>query len=172
MENFALNIRIVLTTICFCLSQCSDSQQELSGDYSYFDEGVADKFIISEVSASKAIYGKVIDYKFNDQFIVAIQRPDFNAHKSKIAFELRNDIRNYPDNSVEDIQVTEVRADSILTHNPYYKKVFSRDTNYWIIMVKSDSLVGPLSFEDYLIIKERLEVPESMNVKQFLGHFF
>lgn len=151
--------------ICFCLSQCSDSQQELSGDYSYIDEGVTDKFIISEVSASKAIYGKVIDYNFNDQFIIAIQRADFHAYKSKIAFELRNDIRKYPDNSVEDVRVTEVLADSILTHDPYYKRVFSRDTNYWIIMVKSDSLVGPLSFDEYLIIRERLGVPESMNVK-------
>lgn len=163
----SINVRLILAMICFCFSQCSDSQQELSGDYVYIDEGVSDKFIISEVSASKAIYGEVIAYSFDDQFIVAIQQPDFNEYKSKLSFELRNDITKYPNNSVEDIRITEALSDSILTHDPFYQKVFLRGTNYWIIVVKSDSLVGPLSLHEYLIMREKLSIPESVNPKAF-----
>lgn len=164
MLQFRFKAMIIGLGLAIALAACSDSKEDLGGNYLFIDEGQANKIIISKNSSDKAIYGKVVEYAYDDKFIVAKQRPDFNDHKSKLAFELRSDIEKYPNNSENDIITTKALADSILRNDNFYKRIFSRDINFWIIVIEEDTLIGPLSSSEYLDVRKRLNVPKKLTL--------
>jgi hypothetical protein len=157
--------RTLIVMSCFFFIRCSDSTEELGGNYVFINEGENDKFIISHLPGRTNIYGKVLSYDFNEQFIIAKQQPVFNEYKSKLAFDLRDDLIKYPKNSLEDVEKTEELADSILRNDPFYKNIFSGTINFWIIIIKSDSTIGPLTLNDYLIKRKKLNIPDNVHLR-------
>jgi len=159
-----------LTIVCFYLISCStggDYEKELSGNFFYRDEGSKVKEIISHLSNGKNIYSTIVSYDFNKDYIIAVQKPNYEAYKISLAFELRNDLKRYPANSSEEIMQSERVADSLLKHDPFYVKVFSRDINYWIISNKIKQVYGPLSKEEYLKKRTELRVPRKLKLNKY-----
>jgi len=55
-------------------------------------------------------------------------------------------------------------ADSLIAHDPYYKSIFSRDTNYWIIDNRTHTLFGPLEYNEYLQKRDSLKIPRELEL--------
>lgn len=77
------------------------------------------------------------------------------------------------ENTVQDIKMSQQIADSIVKNEPYYQDIFSREINYWIISHKErnendympmSKIYGPYSKEEYLQKREKLGVPETLNL--------
>ena len=48
-----------------------------------------------------------------------------------------------------DIAIREAVADSLLHNDPYYKTIFRRKRNFWIIQKEKDVLFGPFNFQQF-----------------------
>ncbi|RYD53229.1 MAG: hypothetical protein EOP52_03560 [Sphingobacteriales bacterium] len=160
-------IRLLIVLLPF-IQGCngSDYTEELGGGYYYIDEGEKTKEIRHQMEYNKHIHGKVISYKFNWDFIVVLQEPDFGEHKIMLASSLRNDLKKYPDNSESDRLATEKEADSILKNDPYYKSIFINKYNYWIIVKNDTNVIGPLTKQEYLKKRLELGVPENLHLEE------
>jgi hypothetical protein len=178
---------------------------KLSGNSFYKNEGKGDRMISSSNHSlyRTAIYPDVIAYVFNDEFIIAKQRPDklhwpqllgldlysrYTAHaeylKDPNIFErdawrnlegkIEFDTVNYKmfhergaslEKSSEDIRIREEVVNFLISNDPYYKKIFSNDINYWIIYNPKDTLIGPLNKDEYLVQRKRLGVPDDLQLE-------
>ena len=74
--------------------------------------------------------------------------------KLKISVKYLNDLMMKNHLSANNI------ADSIIQSDSYYKSVFANPINYWILMLNSDSLVGPLSKKNFIMKKEELGISD------------
>lgn len=68
-------------------------------------------------------------------------------------------------NSIQDINLEEEIADSLLKNDPKYKKIVYSKENYWIIRISKDTLLGPLSKSEYLSERELLHIPKEVKLK-------
>lgn len=78
-------------------------------------------------------------------------------------------------NTKEDRLICDYLADSIIKHDPYYKNIFSRELDYWIIVknspqnqpsyLPSGKIYGPYSKNEYLKWKKKLRVSEELKLK-------
>ena len=170
MINFKLSINVFLIFCSlFFFTQCGggsiDFYEELSGNYFYRGEGSGSNEIISHSPNQKSIYGEVISYKFNNDFIIALQQPNYKSHKYLIAAQLRTDVTEFPANSSQEIKTSEKIADSLLKHDSFYLKIFSRKQNSWIIMNKPNKLYSPLNKEEYLRKRKQLNIPKELELE-------
>ena len=163
-------ICIVVTIFSFQSCQQGSLIEQLSEGYLYHDGGENYKDIIGRKNLSplttltsnlkyikeKNIYSKVVDYSFDNEFILVAQEPNKRGHTVGMKFELE-DI--YPSTKGESI------ADSLIKNDPYFQIIFSRKLNYWIISHKENSLFGPYSKEKYLEKREELGVPEELKLE-------
>lgn len=78
------------------------------------------------------------------------------------------------ENTAQDIEISQVIADSIIKNDPYYKDIFSREINYWIIAhgepqkyfyLPSSEVYGPFSKQEYLTKRKELGVPEELKLE-------
>ena len=115
--------------------------------------------IITYDSTRKSIYGKVTEIAFNDDFIIAKQVPDSMAHELEICNYLqRRTQQENPD--------LETLADSTLSNDPYYKRIFSAKENYWILNHHGKgTLYGPFTKVEFKRKKQELQVPASLVLK-------
>lgn len=172
MKNLILSIKyfrilsaaLLLSSIV--LHGCnSDNTEDLSGGYFYRDEGGNTKDILCRLPNRKGIYSKVTGYDYNADFIVAVQRPNYEEYKTIVGFDLRNNLKKYPTNSLEERVQSEKEADSILKHDPYYELIFAHKINYWIIVNRSKEVIGPLTQIEYQSKRRELKIPENIEVK-------
>ncbi|TFZ62839.1 hypothetical protein E4631_24285 [Hymenobacter sp. UV11] len=101
----------------------SDEAEQLSGGYLYRDEGPDTKELLSGRAGMASIHGRVVRYRYNDNFIVAVQCPVYAEYRDGVGFELREDLRKYPTNSAAEIAASERVADSLLTHDQQYQAI-------------------------------------------------
>lgn len=169
MINFKLYFNVFLIFCSLFFFQCgggsSDFYEELSGNYFYRGEGRGSNEILSHSPKQKSIYSEVINYSFNDDFIIALQQPNYESHKYMIATKLRIDAIQFPTNSSQEIKASEKIAASLLKHDSFYLKIFSQKRNFWIITNKPNKLYGPLNNEQYLQKREELNVPKELELK-------
>jgi len=57
-------------------------------------------------------------------------------------------------------------VDSVVTHNGYFKKMFAAKVNYWILKKDGNHVYGPLSFQEYMIKRKELFIPDELQLKQ------
>jgi hypothetical protein len=169
-STFRVNIFASLSTIIIlmvCIFGCntSDETKELTGGYFYQDEGDNSKYIINHLPNVKGIYAKVIAYDYDSQFIIAAQQPIYEDIKSKIGFELRNNLKKYPTNSRDERVKSEKEADSILKIDPYYKSLFLNKINYWIIRGENKKIYGPLTRQEYIELRLKLGVSKNLELQ-------
>ncbi len=153
-------LTLISIPICLFLSSCgagvNSSFEELPGGSYFRESGSELNNIGSHNHLHKTIYSKILAYAYNDDFIVAAQRPSLEYHRLLIASDLNT--------GVEDVSVLQKNADSIVTHDPYYIKIFSNKINFWIIVSKSHELIGPLTKEEYIIKRKQLDIPDDLKL--------
>lgn len=153
---------LLLITSC---GGASDFYEELSGGYFYRDESNDTKEILGHDKSKQNIFPKVISYAYNKNFIIAAQEPLKEEYIISLAYEFRTTNSTYAKNSKEDIEKSEIIADSIIQNNEYYKSIFSRKINFWIISHNTKKVFGPLSLDEYIIKRKELGVPEELKLK-------
>lgn len=156
--------------------------ERLSEGYYYSEPGIGNNYINKNTGVPKKtdalsyihlakqnIYPKVTHYQYNRDFIVAAQKPNKKGHSYLLGFDLefyfheKHGVKE--DRSEKEIYTLheekgKVMADSLLRNDPYYKNIFLRNVNYWIISHKLDSLYGPLTKEEYIEKYKKLEMPK------------
>lgn len=160
-------ISLFFTVFCCCITGCDyDALRELSGGYRYYyDGGNMSMILQSDYDTRKSIYGKVIDYKYNEDYILVLQRPVYEEYVNELAGEIFETMPNGDQILYKDDKTRRTIADSILRNDSFYQKVFLNDINYWIIIIAEDSLVGPLTQGEYLNLRAKLSIPESIFIE-------
>lgn len=154
------NHKFILSICLLLLSSCgagvNSSFEELSGGYYFRESGSNLNYIASHTDLRSAIYSKIIAFENNSDFIIAAQRPNLKYHRTLIA--------SHRYAGPGDVEVSEKSADSILTHDPYYLKIFSAKLNYWIIVSRTHELIGPLTKGEYMAKRKELNIPEGLEL--------
>lgn len=149
-------VSICLLLLSSCGAGVNSSSEELSGGSFFRESGSALNSITSHNGLHRTIYSRIIAYNHNGDFIVAVQKPNFEYHRILIASELNT--------GHEDFRILEKSADSILTHDPYYLKIFSAKVNFWIIVNKTHELIGPMTKDEYLAKRKELNIPDDLEL--------
>jgi hypothetical protein len=147
---------ICLLLLGSCGAGVNSSFEELPGGSYFRVSGSKLNYIGSHNSLHRTIYSRIIAYEYNNEFIVAAQKPNFEYHRGIIASELNT--------GREDFRILEKAADSILAHDPYYLKIFSAEVNFWIIVSKSHELIGPLTKDEYRAKRKELKIPDDLEL--------
>ena len=157
----------VALVIAVLLGGCnlSDEAEELSGGYRYRNEGPNTKELLSSREGMASIHGRVLRYRHNADFIVAVQHPVYKEYRTGLGFDLRSDERTYPTNSVAEMVASERVADSLLTHDPQYRAVFVHRMNYWIIAHGPGKVHGPLTYSEYVQQARTLQLPDQLTLE-------
>lgn len=94
---------------------------------------------------------------FNSYFISTKKDSVFKLPFGKISSKSINELLNKNGNQAN------LLADSIIINEMYYKKMFANKFNYWIIRLSDDSIIGPLNKDEYLRMRNILNL--SLNFK-------
>lgn len=157
------NTLLVLNLLTLTSCGSADYYEELSGNYLYY--GGDGDGILATTRNKKSIYGKVTKLGYDDNFIIAFQKPDYVDYRIHLSFAIRTDVTKYPKNSDEDMKATDSIADSLLRNDPFYIKVFSSKTNFWIISHQNSRVYGPLSEYEYKDLRTELKVPIDLELE-------
>ena len=117
--------------VCF-LHACnfSDEQIKLSGGWIFVTEGKHEKVLDG---GGIFIPCEVTDYQYNDDFIIASQKPT---------------------------------SECFLGNDTFKYKYGKDSTYYWLVIHTSDELLGPLTKEEYLKVRMKYNVPETLRLKE------
>jgi hypothetical protein len=149
-------ILVILGGLSFsCDSRRSAERIDFGNKFIYRWKSYKNRYIIPQNrNYRKAIYPDIIDYDYNDDFVIALQVPSKENDRFLLSSELNDGKINY--------NYLLRSADSILKHDPHFKRILDSRCNYWIIDLKSDSIIGPLDKNQYLIEREKLHLPDKI----------
>ncbi len=90
---------------------------------------------------------------------------EFKSTRWWLDTTLRNTITQYihDDHRQELSKITPVVEEALKTDSLFIK-LHSRPMNYWIIVKKTQQLYGPLSYDQFLIEKNKLRVPNKLQL--------
>ncbi len=140
MRNFFLTLSIATSLILItgCPGSIDSIIDKELGDGYIFHE-VAGIPIISKNNPYKEIPEVVVSYNYNKYFIIAVQK--------------------------ELVMSLDVRLK--LSSLQYYDTVVNNGiTRYWIIIKKTDEILGPLNKEEYSRWLKQLKIPTDMKLKE------
>jgi hypothetical protein len=152
-------MRIILLLLCLALAGCGNQGvhgSAIAGGYLYLETSQENNSIVSPLQNGKDVYGHIVDYKSNGDFIVVCQAPDYYSYKMAIVDKLLGSDKSANSLSAEAL---EKKANNILQSDSSYKKVFLRKVNYWIMDIRNKIEYGPLSKEKYWATRSRLNIP-------------
>ena len=133
MKNIIRIITIIILPNFFYSCNGSDGTVELSGNYFLRNEGKYVNDILSHGKSSLEIQANVLKYNYNDNFIIAEQKPN--------------------------------KTDDPLYEKTYNYKEGRNKIYYWIIVVKKDSLLGPLNKSEFDQERTKHNVPNDLILK-------
>ncbi len=198
-SNIILLVYSSILILCSCGAGVGDSADDLGAGYTYSVDGNR-RWIYPDNVFGESIFPNVIAYNFDEDFIIAEQKPaidDFtillaenltakyqitmlgdtasNSDLNKKQFMNSNLWRDSIlrmkflrfisiDNHNNILQINSI-VDSIISVDPYYKLIFSRNLNYWIIQKRNKQLFGPFNKDEYLIKRRFLNLPNELNFK-------
>jgi hypothetical protein len=141
----------------------SNTSEDLSGGFVYSDMGGPYKTIYTGLPNQRNIVGTVEEYSYDKDFIVALQHPNLQVHRSSISSDLQvQKAKLFNSKASYGIKESDRTADSIILCDPYYQKIFSNEINYWIISHKWKKMYGPLTKEEYFQKRKELKVPDEL----------
>ncbi|HQO86876.1 MAG TPA: hypothetical protein PKX84_04420 [Bacteroidia bacterium] len=141
---------------------------KLSGDYTYHEGLNGYKDILKNKNAESMtidgnfeylkenIYSEVLNYCYNEDFILVKQKPNIEYHIKALIFELEDSYSN--SRSV-------FLADSLINNDVYYRQIFDNEINYWIIDSRNEILLGPFQKNEYLNKRNDLRIPQELEFK-------
>ena len=136
-------IYVVLISIIILLTGCPGSVdsiawKDLGHGYIYHEPGGL-PYIEKEYS-DKGIPGYISDYKFNDEFIIALEK---------------------------DAQLSEEKRNELILRGDFYDYLSKNgNSKYWIIAHANDSIYGPMQRYEYEKKREELKVPGELVLKE------
>jgi len=183
-------VNVVLATfslVSFCRCNMSDNVEELTNGYQFVHEGKEENFIVGNHN----IDGNIVSYAYDGDFIIAEQVPDkklymwekakeFHSRYEKYASFIKNGgeidksdsglyqifIRkgaSFGDTN-RNLRISEDIVDSIMGNDSSYQRMFAKNRNYWIIYNPKDTLIGPLTKQQYLVKRKELKVPDDLQL--------
>lgn len=132
------------------------------------------------------IYSDVVDFVTNKDYILVLQKPNkelfYKIIKDDLEFwkkyhaEAKTDtLLVFPHGTIMLKDLLELMkrnnnqsgnvTDSIFNNQSYYKKLFMYEYNYWIIQKVNDSLIGPLTKEEFLSKSKEMNISERLQLK-------
>ncbi len=159
MSYFCLLILCVLNITC----QQGALVKGLCCNYIYLDQGKDSKSILPETYNGKGVHANVIQYVYNSAFILILQKPVYEDHLYHLSSQITREDSLLTKNDEMNIQISKHKADSILKNDEFYKKIFSRQFNLWII--SKNNLYGPLDLNEYYQKRIELAIPEGLYLK-------
>ena len=151
-----LCIVIVALLTGACGAGVNNTSEELSGDSFFHESGLDFSYVMSHNASHRTIFPEVVAYAYDDKFIVVCQRPNKKHHRALLAGELNN--------GQKDFEYFLIQADSILSHDPYYIKIFSSTVNFWIIVNDTHEMIGPFYIHDYIRMREQLNISDDLKL--------
>jgi len=82
----------------------------------------------------------------------------FTIEDSLLVIKIKNQGYNGIRNSIKDQEIISKESDSIITNDPFYRKLFIHEYNYWIVDKKQDYIYGPLTKMRYNELKDSLGI--------------
>lgn len=142
-------------------SSTGNNQDEVLGTFFHYHEGdsVRTKFIWSDTwYYASIIRGHIVDYAYNDGFLLADQKPIDSILGKEITIYSKDGRYSY----------SRREYDTVNQYDAYWKMLDNSPVihQYWIMVVKTADIYGPLSYEDYLDMKKQLGVPSTLMLKR------
>jgi hypothetical protein len=138
---------VAITTICINCGPVDDYENLGHGCLYYGGDGDG---IRVPSQYGRSIFGKVLEYRFDNDYILVKQKPDKQDYIMQISTEIRAAQRNMSTKEERrQLFIFDQKADSIIKNDPYFVKVFSSRINYWIINHHSKSITGPMSKQEF-----------------------
>ena len=126
------------------------------------------------------IFSDIKKINFNNYYIIVLQRPNkklvlkqieddltlwnnyytVNKKDSIVTFNFNKISLVRINNIIEKVGVNNISkvADSIFNNQEFYKKIFERKDNYYIVNKKNDSIFGQLTFDEFLRLKKKKNI--------------
>lgn len=132
------------------------------------------------------IYSDIVKYAEDKSYIIVLQKPNmdllfeeiknnlFQFYKGYKKYNYTNENYSYPYGQNKDIllknmdsiflitkdsaKTYEIEANSIIKKELYYKRMFERKYNYYIINKKVDSIYGPLGYDKFKNLKNKNKI--------------
>lgn len=140
-------------------SPTSNNQDEVLGTFFHYHEGdsVKTKFIWSDTwYYASIIRGHIVDYSYDDDFLLAQQKPIDSILGKEITYYHEDGSYWYSRREYDTVS----RYDDywrMLDHSPV-------PNQYWIMNIKTADIYGPFSYLDYLDMKKQLSVPPALKL--------
>lgn len=139
-----------------------------------------DDFIIAKQKPNKQhyvpslgfdLYIRYTSYKHYLENPNILNEEGYREQKGKIEWDSANykmffERGTSDKNSSQDIQISWAIADSLIKNDPFYKKIFANEVNYWIIYNPKDTLIGPLTKEEYKVKRKELKIPDDLQLEE------
>ncbi len=156
-----------MIALCLLFLECGNPglHNEYLSNNCILEEGGHDHSVIRCDSPERNVYSTILDYEYNNDFIIIKQTPNREDYKSSIAFELSCEKAAESNNAQYDKTMCEQQADSILKQDSFYISIFKNDTNYWIISHKEKRNYGPLNKSDFGKKFDELKIPKKLRLK-------
>ncbi len=163
------NIFLLIIMCSFFSCNQGSLSDKLSGSYTYHEglNGYRDILKNKNIESitndrnfeylKENIYSEVIDYCYNEDFILVKQKPNKKYHIKALLFELED---------IYSSSRSKFLADSLINNDVYYKQIFDNEINYWIIDNKNEILLGPFQKKKYLHKRNDLKIPQELELKQ------
>jgi hypothetical protein len=142
------------------VTSCEDSDNHLIGNY-YYDTDMASLRIRTKSKKNREIWGTIIDYSYDSNYILVIQNPSYLDYIGMIGETIE-----YPRNSDKDFEKIQEIASRQIKYDTFYQKIFAHKYNYWIIYPAKDTIYGPLTKEEYHAKREELHIPKQLKLHE------
>lgn len=129
------------------------------------------------------IGGNVLIFKQNSKYIVAKQDLDVGLLRKWIGESIESFIESngyngrrkelkfydyvFPDTLLLKYDNTDssiAYLTNIALESPLIQKVKQNDTNYWIIQIANDSLIGPLTKSEFEVTRKEMQIPDKLKL--------
>lgn len=143
-------------------------------DYAYNKDFIIAKQVPQKSSAADFLGDNLYTKYTSYQYYVIDSASSTKKSDIVLRNKIKSDSNNYylfkkyglsDKNSGTDIQKRKQIADSLIANDEYYKSIFSHDTNYWIINNQKDTLIGPLTREEYFLKRSELKIPNTLQLQ-------
>ncbi|WP_191963383.1 DUF3997 domain-containing protein [Flavobacterium luteum] len=139
------NLPSIILIISIVLTSCEDSMPVINKEYKLQYDRNSDIYLIKIKNEETLIQGHIMFYGYNKNFIIAQQKFQQNITEANLA-------NNYNDRR---------------------KAVFESNLSaYYIFKIDTDSVFGPFDKQEYLSVRERLNIPSILKFNHStLSHY-
>lgn len=129
------------------------------------------------------ITSNVLEFKQNSQYVVAKQNLDMGLLRKWISESIesfigsngyngeRKELEFYNYVLPDTLLLKYDNSDSSINYltnmvlqSPRVQKIRQNDTNYWIIQIANDSLIGPLTKSEFETTRKELQIPDNLKL--------